>query len=136
MFSVALPILILPLAAAALSLSGCAAPTAGGSSLLAETRWRFTAIDGAPPVSPVAHLEFHSDRIGAKVGCNGMGGPWRIEHGRLIAGPLVSTEMWCEGKMEQERAVSALLVAAPEIKVGAAHMKLTSGGHSAELVSE
>lgn len=135
MFRVALPIL-LPLAVAAVSLSGCAATTAGGSSLLNETRWRFTAIDGTAPISPAAKLEFHSGRISANVGCNGMGGPWRIEHGRLIAGPLVSTEMWCEGKMEQERAVSALLAAAPEIKVGGSHMKLTSGGHTAELVSE
>lgn len=136
MFRVAPPILILPLAAVVLGLSGCAAATAGGSSLLAGTRWRFTAIDGAAPVSPMANLGFQADRLNANVGCNGMGGPWRIEHGRLIAGPLVATQMWCEGRMEQERAVSALLAAAPEIKVGSAHMKLTAGGHSAELISD
>ncbi len=72
--------------------------------------------------------------INRSMSCNGMSGPWRIEHGRLIAGPLVSTEMWCHGKMEQERAVGALLAAAPEIKVGASRMTLTAGGHSAELV--
>lgn len=136
MFRVALSIFILPLAAGAAILSGCAAPAAGGFSALAETRWRFTAIDDAPPVSPAARLEFHSDRLGANAGCNGMGGPWRVERGRLIAGPLVSTEMWCDGTMEQERAISALLTAAPEIRVGGNRMKLTAGGHSAELVRD
>ena len=130
MFRVALPILILPLAA-------CAAATAGGpSSSLAETRWRFTAIDGTAPVAVKPSLEFHTDRIGANVGCNGMGGDWRIERGRLIAGPFVSTQMWCDGVMEQERAVATLLAGGLELRVNGAHMTLTSGGHSEQLVRE
>lgn len=118
----------------ALLLGACAAPGAGGSTSLSETRWRFITIDGAAPVAPAASLEFHRDRLGANVGCNGMGGPWRIETGRLIAGPLISTQMWCDGKMEQERAVSALLSAAPEITFNAKRLTLSAGGHSAELV--
>ena len=115
-------------------LGACAAPGAGGTTLLNETRGQFTRIDGAAPVAPAASLEFHRDRLGANVGCNGMGGPWRIEQGRLIAGPLISTQMWCEGKMDQERAVSALLAAAPEVTFNADRLTLAAGGHSAELV--
>lgn len=116
------------------TLSACAAPTAGSSTSLTETRWRFETIDGVAPAEPTASLEFHRDRLSASVGCNGMGGPWRIEQGRLIAGPLMSTQMWCEGRMDQERAVGALLAAAPEVTFNADRLKLSAGGHSAELV--
>ena len=81
-------------------------------------------------------LEFHTDRIGANVGCNALGGDWRIERGRLIAGPFISTQMWCEGVMEQERAVATLLSCAPEVRINGARITLTSGGHSADLVRE
>lgn len=119
----------------ALAVGGCIAAPAGGSSQLEGTRWRFAAIDGAAPVSAAA-LTFQPGRLGANVGCNGMGGPWRVESGRLIAGPLIATQMWCEGKMEQERAVSALLSSAPELTLSGARMSLKTGGHSAELVRE
>lgn len=119
----------------ALALGACVAPAAGGLSLAGET-WRFVSIDGAAPMRTPARLAFHADRIGANVGCNGMGGPWRIAEGRLIAGPLVSTQMWCEGIMEQERAVNALLSSAPEIRVDGSRMTLQAGGHQAHLVRE
>jgi heat shock protein HslJ len=120
---------ILPLA-----LSACAAASAGGNSALTDSIWRFSTIDGATPVSDKATLEFHSDRLGANVGCNGMGGPWRIEGARLIAGPMISTQMWCDKVMDQERAVSALLSGGPELTVNGNSMTLKSNGHSAELV--
>lgn len=126
--------MLLPLALLAAS-TACAAPQAGGTSL-ADSHWRFTAIDGAAPVAGDAALDFHKDRIGAKVGCNGMGGPWRIEGGRLIAGPLISTQMYCEGRMEQERAVSALLSGGPILTVSGDRLSLKSSAHSAELVRE
>lgn len=131
MFRFALSSLGLSLAA-----SGCVAAPAGGPFSLDDTRWHFAAIDGAAPVSPQAVLTFQSGRIGANVGCNGMGGPWRIEGVRLIAGPLISTQMWCEGKMDQERAVSALLSGSPEVRMSGSRLSLRSGGHSAELVRE
>ncbi len=130
MFRVALPTMILPLAACAFAAAG------GPSSPLAQTRWRFTAIDAVAPVAAGATLEFQAGRLSASVGCNGMGGEWRIERGRLIAGPFVSTQMWCEGVMEQERAVATLLAGGPEVKVNGTRMTLTSGGHSAQLVRD
>src|SRR5690606_15070060 len=71
-----------------LLLSACASAGDHGSDL-ADSSWEFTAIDGDTPASDKAMLTFEGDRIGANVGCNGMGGPWRLEGGRLIAGPLV-----------------------------------------------
>lgn len=126
---------ILFLALSAMVLSACAGARTGDSGArLANTTWRFTAIDGAAPVSAKAHLSFERGRLGANAGCNGMGGQWRIEGARLIAGPLVQTEMYCEGPVwGQEQAIAALLAAAPEIRIQGDRMSLRSGGHSAEL---
>ncbi len=114
-------------------LSACAAAK-DGQAHLANSTWRFISIDGAAPVSGKARLTFEDDRIGANVGCNGMGGPWRVEGGRLIAGPLAQTEMYCDGPVwGQEKAIGALLAGAPEVSVQPGKLVLRSSGHSAEL---
>lgn len=124
---------LLPLLALT-ALSACAAAQAGGPASLTDSQWRFVTIDGAAPVSDKASLAFHKDRLSANVGCNGMGGPWRIEGRRLIAGPLISTKMFCEGRMEQETAISTLLSGGPGLTVDGDRLTLSSAGHSAELV--
>jgi heat shock protein HslJ len=114
-------------------LSACAAASEGQASL-EDSTWRFVSIDGAAPVSGKARLTFEDDRLGANVGCNGMGGPWRLEGRRLIAGPLAQTQMYCEGPVwDQEKAIGALLAGAPEFSVETDRMVLKSSGHSAEL---
>ena len=131
MIRLAHPSLILALVA-----SGCVAASTGGSSPLDGTRWRFTAIDGAAPVSAETSLAFTRKQLSANVGCNGLGGEWRVEGGRLVAGPLIGTQMWCDGKMEQERAVSTLLSSSPEIVRSGGKLQLRSAGHSAELIRQ
>jgi len=112
-------------------LSACAA-SSKGQTKLANSSWRFVSIDGAAPVSDKAKLKFEKDRIGATVGCNGMGGPF--ESGRLIAGPLAQTQMYCEGEIwSQEKAIGALLAGAPELHIKTDRLVLKSSGHSAEL---
>ena len=119
-----------------LLVAACAS-AADHRSDLADSSWTFTTIDGDAPVSEKARLTFDGDRIGANVGCNGMGGPWRVDGGRLIAGPLVQTQMYCEGPVwDQEKAVGALLAAAPRFSVGGDVMTIESSGHSAELRRE
>ncbi len=120
--------------ASAALLSGCAtAPSA--KSGLADTQWSIKRIDGAAPVAPAkATMRFERDRMAANVGCNGIGGDYRIEGNRLIAGPLMVTRMFCEGPVwKQEEAVNALLSAAPEIMRSGKNLRLTSGGHTLEL---
>ena len=118
----------------ALLAAGCVARPAA-SELLGESQWRFAAIDGEAPVAPErATLSFEDDQLSASVGCNGMGGAWRIEEGRLIAGPLMGPRMFCQGPVwEQEKAISALLVAAPTLEWQGDRLILRSSGHSAEL---
>lgn len=117
----------------AIVLAGCAAqaPPANG---LAPSTWRFVSIDGEAPASDQAQLTLADEKLGANLGCNAMGGPWRIEKDRLLAGPLVQTEKFCAGATgEQEKAAGALLVAAPEITIDGDRMELRSFGHAAEL---
>jgi heat shock protein HslJ len=117
----------------ALAAAGCVAQ-AGPGHVLGGSEWRFLSIDGETAASKTARLKFEDERLGANVGCNGIGGPWRVENGRLFAGPLAQTEMYCAGPVwEQEQSTSALLVAAPEIALDGDRMMLRSRGHVAEL---
>lgn len=114
-------------------LAACASPN-DRSHAFADSTWTFTSIDGVTPASETARLRFENDRIGANVGCNGMGGPWRLEGDRLIAGPLVQTEMYCEGEVwGQEKAIGAMLVGAPVLELEGDRLTLKSSGHTAEL---
>lgn len=102
---------------------------------LAGSQWRFVAIDDRAPVSDSGVLNFDGNELSATIGCNHMGGNWRIEGGRLIAGPLATTEMGCidAETFDQERALASLLVAAPLMDLGDDRLVLRSSGHSAEL---
>lgn len=125
----------LPLLLALAALPACTMAQPGGVQL-AGTNWQVTSIDGAAPVAGnKAKLTFESDRLGANVGCNGMGGDYRIEGERLIAGPLIATRMFCEGPVwGQEEAVGALLAGGPKIARRGDSLRLESSGHSLEAV--
>jgi heat shock protein HslJ len=119
--------------ACALTLGACTTDPAPNHGL-AGTSWRFVKIDGLDAVTHGARLEFSDTNLGANVGCNGMGGAWRVKDERLIAGPIVQTQMYCEGAVwDQEKAIGALLAAAPEVEFRDTHLILRSSGHSAEL---
>ena len=121
-----LALIVLPL------LASCS--TAGDASRqLTASKWSFTAIDGQPPVSSRAVLTIETSRIGANLGCNGLGGELKIGASKLVTKGMISTMMYCDGVMEQERAVSALLGASPDYRVNGDTLTLTAPGHSAKL---
>jgi heat shock protein HslJ len=132
---------ILSLALGAAALTACipqATPPAAGTgsvtpATLAGTSWRFVTIDGQPPVAPEAKLVFTADHISANTGCNGVGGNWTLRDGRIAGGPYMATQMYCEGRMEQERAVAGLLEEQPSVSVAGDRLVLRSATHSAEL---
>ena len=105
------------------------------SHQLAESEWAFVRIDDEPPASKTASLRFTQDALLASAGCNRMDGDWRIENGRLIAGPMEMTEIGCLDAtlFDQERALASLLVAAPQFELQEGRLILQSRGHSAEL---
>jgi heat shock protein HslJ len=92
------------------------------------TTWAFVSIDGQKPVSDRAELRIYQKR-------NGLGGDLELtKDGRMKVGPMVLTMMYCEGLMEQERAVSELLGASPNFFIENGRMGIKSGQHVAELV--
>ena len=58
----------------------------------------------------------------------------QIKGSKLIVGAVVSTMMYCDGLMDQERAVSELLSADPDYRIEDGRLKLRAGSRSAELV--
>ena len=113
-------------------LAACA--TAGAApARLVGTTWSFVLIDGQRPVSSRATVTITARTIAANAGCNGMGGDLVIKPDRLVTGPIISTQMYCDGVMEQEHAVGALLGASPQYRVNGDRLTLTAPGHSAEL---
>jgi heat shock protein HslJ len=121
----------------ALALAGCTTAAAGSGSPMAGTQWRLTAIDGLAPERPDgARVAFEQTRFTASAGCNTIGGDYRLEGGRMIAGSVVATTMACAGPiMSQEMAVTALLAGAPQIERQGQRLRLASAGHSLEAVS-
>ena len=118
-----------------LALGGCVTASAKPEPM-PLTSWTFVSIDGRAPVAKTTSLRIYEGRIAANVGCNGMGANAKLIGGRIVAGPVISTQMYCEGVMEQERAVGALLRAKPKMTVRGTTMTLTGGGHSAQLRRE
>ena len=125
----------LALLAPLIALSGCVAASGASQSALSDSEWQMLAIDGDAAANlEQAKLGFSADTLGASVGCNRMGGNYHVNGDRLIAGPLTQTEMYCEGPVwGQEQALSALLVAAPEIRLVGNRLTLISSGHRAEF---
>lgn len=125
--------MLLRLALIALPLLASCSTASDASMQLAASRWSFAAIDGQPPVSSRAALTIGTNRIGANVGCNGLGGDLKISRNKLVTTGMISTMMYCDGVMEQERAVGALLGASPDYLVKGDTLTLTAPGHSAKL---
>lgn len=105
------------------------APANVSAASLLGTSWMITAIDGVAPSSPKASLRFDADRIGMTAGCNGIGGHWKLEQGRIVGGPYASTMMYCEGLMEQERALAKLLEEKPVPQLSGETLTLRSASH-------
>lgn len=122
------------IALASALVAACAA-AGGASGRLANSAWQVTSIDGKPAASPDARLAFAGARLSANAGCNTMAGSWRTQDGRLLAGDLISTEIYCAAPslMEQERALATLLAGAPAYRIDGDSLELRSGGHAAHL---
>ena len=70
-----------------------------------------TGLEGRSLVAgSTVRLAFENGQLSASAGCNSMGGPYRIEGDRLVAGQLATTEMGCApALMEQDRWLAELL---------------------------
>ncbi len=123
-------------ALAAVALPLLAACTTAGASPkpITGTTWSFVTIDGQKPISGKAAITIQESSLSASAGCNGLGSDLTITPDRLMVGPIISTQMYCDGVMEQEHAVGELLGASPQYRVDGDTLTLTAPGHSAKLV--
>lgn len=75
-------------------------------------------------------LSFNEDgtQIGAHAGCNHMGGPARIENGRLVVGDLAMTMMGCDGgRNEQDSWIAKVLTDGPSVRLSGSELTLSRG---------
>lgn len=90
----------------------------GGDAAVAVPRnivdgdWRVQTIAGRPAVPGTRPtVSFENGRITGNTGCNSFNGNFRLDAGRLNAGPLATTRRGCAGRLQnaQERDLIALL---------------------------
>lgn len=89
----------LGLGIAALAIAGCA-PVAHGippqAASVDGTRWRVVEIKRqTTPASDLYRLSFERGQLGARFGCNHMGGPYRQVGNVIQVGQVASTLMGC-----------------------------------------
>ena len=100
-----------PLAAALAALAACAPVVAPGPTL-AGSSWRVAAINGQPtPAAGNYSMNFQAGgQIGARFGCNHMGGSYRQTGSTLVVGDMATTLIGCpEPQATHERLGSAVL---------------------------
>ena len=83
---------------AALALAGCASVTQGipGQGASVEGRWQVVEIkQRATPASDLYRINFDNGQLGARFGCNHMGGRYRQAGAVIYARDIASTVMGC-----------------------------------------
>ena len=123
---------ILATLALGLLTTGCVTPGVPTANL-AGSNWRITTIDSAPAADD-AQLAFAADSLSASAGCNRLAGDYTITGTSLAAGPLIATKMYCDGRMEHEAALGALLESGAMIAVDGDRLALTSAEHRLQAV--
>ena len=89
---------------------GSATPGPTGQGLEGRTFLSTGAQGRALVAGSTVRLAFQDGQVSASAGCNSMGGPYRIDGDRLVAGQLATTEMACDpALMEQDRWLADLL---------------------------
>jgi heat shock protein HslJ len=91
-------------------------------STLVDTTWQLDSLLDGDATAPVANAEratlvLDGGRLAGGTGCNRVTGPAEVVEDRLRAGPLASTRMFCEGVMQQEAHVLAVLEGGPAIAI-------------------
>jgi heat shock protein HslJ len=114
--------------------NGCGGDTAAPSGL-AGTNWRVEAVNGrATPPQGQYYLQFEANRVGAKFGCNSMGGGYSQSGNVLTFGPLAATRMYCpEPAMSFENQGGAILAQPVTISSSGDRMTLSNAVGRVEL---
>lgn len=106
--------MLLSLLLGCLLLIGCTtAKDQDENSSLTDTIWVLQTTNHPLLPDTTITIEFNTDvQVNGSAGCNSYFGSYSLDGSGLITSPLGSTEMWCEGFMEQESAFLQMLQSA------------------------
>lgn len=110
-----------------------AAGCAGSATPLADRAFLSVAVTDGGVARPLVagtriRLDFRDKDLGASVGCNSIGGTYRIDDGRLVFTGGSMTEMGCDqDRAAQDTWLNALLSAGPTVRVNGDELILESG---------
>lgn len=80
---------------------------------LLNTNWDLVTMNGEAPVEDgTPTIKFEDNAINGTTGCNSYFGEYTLDGTNLSVGVLGQTEMFCEGRMDQEQAYLQMLMAA------------------------
>lgn len=100
-----------------------------GATYLSQSVTGYTLADGSRLT-----LFFDGEQISANAGCNSMAGSFSVEDGTLVVGQLASTEMFCDGLMDQESWFAEFLTSKPTITQDGDTLTLVSGDVTLEML--
>ena len=123
---------LLVLCMAAVMIPACGS-NAESASLIGT--WKLTALGSAESLQPAAAdieatLTFGDDgNLSGNVGCNGFGGRYTVEGGKIVLEALVSTLMACaEPRMTQEITTLRILTDSVDYKIEGNTLTITNNG--------
>lgn len=80
---------------------------------LLNTPWDLVTINGEAPLDgTVPTISFEEDAVNGTTGCNSYFGSYTLDGTNLSVSQLGQTEMFCDGRMEQEQAYLQMLMSA------------------------
>lgn len=113
--------------AAGVALSVYAAPQAQAQADLAGSQWTVVELAGTT-VTGAGTVRFDDGRVSGKAACNRFRGDWKAVASGLKIGALATTRMFCEGRMEMEKALLDALQAAAFAERSGTVLVLKDGG--------
>ena len=87
--------------------------------------WRATEVQGQIVSGPT--LDIDAQKVSGNAGCNRFNGPIQVDGSTVKFGPLATTRMFCDGKMEAESAYLAALQSATRYEFSADTLSLFGG---------
>lgn len=124
---------------------GCGAPAAFfatvnedgelrlGEHVLANTNWRVAAIDGRPLPQSGHYLNFASDRVSGRLGCNTLGATYSVTGSELRVSGVALTRMACPD-MQAEMQASRILAQPMTLNESGDRLTLSNSLGTIELV--
>ncbi len=89
-----------------------------GQASAIDGNWRVERVLGAPVVRGASvTIAFTGERVSGNTGCNSFNGTFRMERGRVTAGPLMTTRRACAGRAAQQQEAALIRILGKRLSV-------------------